>query len=225
MSGALLFWVTSFRRHASVVALYSHRGFSRAGELGGPRPGQWRICRGSPASTEAARNRRCSASFGTQSRWPHERGKRRPASRWTATDRRKPSSASARIIAWSRNECDWRRGSRRNARIDHDAHQMPSVIRGAQHIGRAFAQRRRQRIEAGARARAHDFVRRHEIRATAAAATNLRVDGWANAESRGQHQNQARTRQPPNTLARTTDVPSPLAPIMHPAYGIRLTRN
>jgi hypothetical protein len=51
---------------------------------------------------------------------------------------------------------------RARARIDHDAHENAAIIGGADHIGRAFPARSRQRIVAG---RAHDpgdLVRRYE---------------------------------------------------------------
>ncbi len=47
-------------------------------------------------------------------------------------------------------------------RIDDDAHQNAAEIGRPQHIGRALAQRRRQRIEARPAHGSRDLVRRHE---------------------------------------------------------------
>jgi hypothetical protein len=48
------------------------------------------------------------------------------------------------------------------AGIEHDAHEDAAIVVGPRDVGRSFAQRRRQRIEARGTQRPHDFVRGHE---------------------------------------------------------------
>ena len=65
------------------------------------------------------------------------------------------------VAAWARHD-PRHVADRGRTRIDHDAHQDAAEIGGAQHIVRAFTQRRRQRSEASRTNRSHDLVGRHK---------------------------------------------------------------